>query len=644
MTKSITVKGETVEQAIEHALTILNLSIDDVHVRIDRQASQTRFGLKKVLAEVTVTQVSKNDERESKLSSVARIRDGQLEVSFEEQSYPMLQPSPHVELWVNGERIRERTIILPTDQIECHPITENLPATFTIRIDKEHMTATAIITPGKNIIRNLLETTWQELLIIQVTEKIQMINELTTEDIVKELLDMSITYGLCMETIQQATDTVDANEFVVARGKHAIPSQDATIDLIAYNKKQAVDEHMRVDFREHSPIPTVKAGQLIATYIPPVKGEKGITLFGDDRPVKPPKEIILRPSARVNCFQNKLYAKIDGRPMIEWRGKLVKVDVHPEYRHNADVDLECGNIHFEGDIWIGGSVHSSMFVAASGNIEIMKNCTKASIRGTKSVVIKGSIFSSTVTVGIQEKIIAILVKDLEGILAYLINIESALVQIFTLRKELPEQVPPFLLKQAIRLLLEQKYSDFMQLIKQFIQVVKNHSRRLEEEWIKLSDQLYSLFVEPLGEKQTNILYLRKLIKEAELLLEVYREEARPESILQASFALNSILYSNGNIHIRSKGVYNCSITALNDIVIKGVCRGGEIIASRNITMDEAGSSAGVKTKIQTTEGIIKIDTVHPGTSIQIGEQRHEFFTITHKMTAQINEQGKLVIQ
>ncbi|MDV6377528.1 FapA family protein [Sporosarcina sp. GW1-11] len=645
MTRSITVQAESVEKALEQALSVLKLTIDEVHVRIDRPASTSMFGLKKVLAEVTVTQVLEvleDVEVQKSLSSVARIYNGQLDVRFEEQSYPIILPASGVELRINGEVIQQRTILLPTDTIVCQAITENIPALFVIQLDKEHMIAIATVTPGMHITRALVDTSWQEILNIQVTEKIQMTNDLSTQDFVEELLEMGIEHGLSMDGIQQATETLVRKEFIIARGTPMIDSQDATLKIPESNKKELVDDHERVDFREHSPVPTVKAGQLIATYIPPVRGEMGINLFGDSLPVKPPKEFILRPGSKVNCFQNKIYAKIDGRPMIERRGKLVKVDVNPEFRHMTDVDLECGNIHFEGDVWIGGSVHSSMFVAAAGNIEIMKNCTKASIRGTKSVIVKGSIFSSTVTVGIQEKIIALLVEDLKEILTYLKNIESALGQIFTLREEKAEEVPPFILKQAIHLLLDQKYGDFLDLIKQFIQVVKNHSRRVEKEWLELSDSFYLLFVDPLREEQATVVSLRKLINKTDLLLEVYSEEVRPESLLQAAFALNSILYSNGNIQIRSKGVYNCSITALNDIIIKGVCRGGEVIAGRHIEMDETGSAAGVKTKIQTTDGVIRIGKAYPGTIIQIGELRHEFFTITQDVIARINEKGILV--
>ncbi|PID15462.1 hypothetical protein CSV63_06660 [Sporosarcina sp. P34] len=648
MTRSITIQAETVGEAIKDALEILQLTIDDVHIHVNRPAGTSMFGLKRVLAEVTITEREKTNgiqEELEEISAGVRIHDGRLEVRFNEQAYPIIVPTPGVELLINGIECTGRTILEPTDRVECEAIDEEVNTQLIIQLSDEQMIATALVTPGKRITRTLQNTPWKQVLKIQAIEKVHVFNELTIDSLMDELHRVGIDPSyMSMNGIQQAVKTLEFAEFVVARGILPIESQDARLEIHLDLKKPEEDDEAPIDFREHNFIPTVKAGQLIATYIPAVQGVNGINVLGVTYKVKPPKDVIVRPGPTVDSILHKLYAKIDGRPVIEWRSKLAKIYVNREYRHAADVSLESGNIHFEGDVWIGGSVHPSMFIAASGFITIMRNCTKASIRGTKSVFIQGSIFSSTVTVGIQEKVITIMINDLKEILNYLRNIDSALVQIFALRGENPEEVPPFILKQVIQLLLEQKYAAFTDMNRHFIQVVKNHTRRLDQEWLGLAERLYQLFVDPLREEHTNVLYLRKLIEKANHLIEMYGEEIRPESVLQADFALNSILYSNGDIHIRSKGVYNCSLTALQDITIKGVCRGGEVIAGRHMELDETGSPAGVKTCIQTNAGgIIQIGKAYPGTWIQIGSQRHEILHIRQHITAKLNEDGLLSI-
>ncbi|WP_303969274.1 FapA family protein [Sporosarcina ureae] len=439
MTRSITTQAETVGGAIKEALEILQLTMDDVHVHVKRPAGTSMFGLRKVLAEVTVNEKEKKEsvqEEAEEILAGVRIHNERLEVRFGKQHYPIIVPSTGVELRINGTECTERTIVLSTDSVECSARSEDIAAHFVIRLDEHLMIATAIVTPGKRITRTLQDSPWKQVLNIQVSEKVDVYNELTTEQLVEELNNIGIDTGISLNGIRQAVNTLECTEIIVARGIPPIESQDARLDIHLNFKKleDDEDEDELVDFREHNFIPTVKAGQLIATYIPAVQGSNGKNLKDETYKVKPPKDIIVRPLDTVDSVVHKLYAKIDGRPVIEWRSKLAKIYVNREYRHASNVNLESGNIHFEGDVWIGGSVHPSMFIAASGIITIMKNCTKASIRGTKSVFIQGSIFSSTVTVGIQEKVITMMVNDLTEVLLYLRNIESALVQIFTLRK------------------------------------------------------------------------------------------------------------------------------------------------------------------------------------------------------------------
>lgn len=652
MKRTITIRGESIELALAEALKFLQASEEEVHVEVHQLPGKTMFGLKRNQAEITVTRLEHKEKEEteqkadliSESVAEARIDKGRLEVRFAEQKYPVVFPGDGVELQVNHEEVSQRIILLPTDQISCRARTEFIDPLFTVGFSEDFMQVKLLVTPGKKIKRTLNDTDWETALHIKANEETEYFNSLDPKQIIEELYEMGVEEGISSEEIYQAVKVTETKEFIVAKGSAPIESIDANLQVhLDFHVKEA-EEHERVDFREHTPVPTVREGQLMATYIPPLEGVPGKNLVGQVLPVKPPKEIILRPGKHVTIKDHDIFAQIDGRPIIEWRGKVVKIDVNKEYRHASDVNLESGNIYFDGDVWIGGGVHPSMFVAASGTINVMKNTTKASIRGARSVFINGSIFSSTVTVGIQEKIISMLILDLREILTYLRNIESALNQVFTLRGEQAEKVEPFLLKQAIQLLLEQKFHDFTQMNKQFIQVVKNHSRRLEKEWVELSENLYQLFVDPLREKKTTIGYLRDLIEEAEMLMEIYGEESRPESVLQAVFALNSILYSNGRIHIMSKGVYNCSITALHDITIKGVCRGGEVTGAGDITIDETGSPASVRTTVQTEAGgVIRIGTAYPGTTLQIGKQRYEFLERQKNITALINTEGILTV-
>lgn len=100
---------------------------------------------------------------EEALSS-ARIYNERLEVRFGEQSYPLVTPSTTVELLINGVKTTERTILGPTDTIECSVL------------DEEKMTATAVVTVGKRMFRSLRK------LIVGAEQLLDLYSEETTPE------------------------------------------------------------------------------------------------------------------------------------------------------------------------------------------------------------------------------------------------------------------------------------------------------------------------------------------------------------------------------------------------------------------------------------------------------------------------------
>ena len=117
-----------------------------------------------------------------------------------------------------------------------------------------------------------------------------------------------------------------------------------------------------------------------------------------------------------------------------------------------------------------------------------------------------------------------------------------------------------------------------------------------------------------------------------------------QAVLSVPYAINSVLYSSGTIEVTSKGVYHSSVTAGDSIKVQGVCRGGEIIATRKISLQETGSVNIVKTVVRTGEqGSITIGLAHAGTEIQIGDKRYTFMDKKLGVFAKLNREGDLVI-
>lgn len=660
MGKSISVKAETVEQAVQLALSILKLTMEEVHIEVVSNPKRNLFGLRKMMAEVTVTQleaVSMDDkveqvdemttltsavDKEEKAAGV-RVIDGEIEVLFSDDTYPVIAPSQNSKVDVNGKRVKERTIISPGDEVHVTVSDELIPPQFSIQLLEQDMLAMLTLTPGKKVKRTIRDTEFQQVLQIEVDEEIDYYNDLEPQLIVERLKLMGIQKGLLFSAIKKVTEVDRPYEIIVAKGVPPIEGLDGDLEMHIDYKVKTPGELEKVDFRELNLIVSVEAGQVIATYIPSTPGKDGSSLFGKTIAAKKVEEIVVRTGKNVSQIGNDMIAEISGKPSVDWRQKLVDIDVNPEHFHKGEVNLESGNIRFEGDVRIGGSVQTAMFVGASGTVFIQGAVTKASVHATKSVIVKGNIFSSTINAGQQEFIIGELTMQLKEILGLLEQIQDAIHRVLVIRGDDGDDFTTSELNHLLRLLLEKKYPTFQELNKHFIQKVKNHSQSLSSEWTAIADKFYTIFVTSQHKELEDTESFGLLVQEVRTLVGLYGINMS-QAHLSVPYAINSVLYSSGTIEVTSKGVYHSSVTAGDSIQVKGVCRGGEFVATHKISLQETGSVNIVKTVVRTgAQGSITIGLAHAGTEIQVGNRQYTFMSKRMGVFAQLDEDGNLVV-
>ena len=679
MGKSISVKAETVEEAVQLALSILELKMEEVHIEVVSNPKKNLFGLRKMMAEVNVFQIMESsisvegagktdiamedyldmmalttdvDRRElpidspnsfGKESSEIRIIDGKIEAVFSGDNYPVISPAQNSKVEVNGKQIRKRTIISPDDKVRVKVNDELIPPQFSIQLMEQDMLAMLSFTPGKKVRRVVQNTEFNQVLQIEVDEKIDYYNNLDPQLIVERLKSMGINKGLIFSAIKKVTEVDKPYEIIVAKGISPIEGLDGDLEMHIDYKEKTSDELEKIDFRELNLIVSVEAGQVIATYIPSTPGTDGSSLLGKTIAAKKVKDIVVRTGKNVTQMGNDIIAEISGRPSVDWRQKMVKIDVNPEFFHRGEVNLESGNIRFEGDIRIGGSVQTAMYVGATGAVFIQGTVTKASIHAVKSAIVKGNVFSSTISVGQQEFIIGELTTQLKEILVLLEQIQDAIHRVLAIRGDEGDDIMTSELNHLIRLLLEKKYPTFQELNKNFIQKVKNNVHQLSAEWMDMADKFYSIFVTVQHKELEDTASFGLLIEEVRLLVELYGVKMS-QALLSVPYAINSVLYSSGSIEVTSKGVYHSSVMAGDSIRVQGVCRGGEITATHKISLQETGSVNIVKTVVQTgAQGSITIGLAHAGTEIQVGDKHYTFMDKKMGVFARLDEEGDLVI-
>lgn len=666
MERSIIVKAETVDEAVRIGLSILDVQLVDVDIEILTNPRRSLFGLLKNDAEVRVT----TRELESASSTLdieeivdemtgdgqniegalkeqqpgARIRNSKVELSFEGVGYPILNPRPNIRLFVNQEKVGERVIIKPEDKVEVKVSDRILPPFYSIKLIDQDMFAIITLIPGKKITRTLVDTEFVKVLTVEAAEEIDYYNDLNPQVIVDELREMGVQKGLIFPVIQSIAESEIEMEDVIAKGLQPVEGTDGDIVMHVGLEESSIDEFTAIDYRESSKLLTINEGGLIATRIPAITGKDGYNLLGEVIPAKKVQEITIVAGKNVAIVGNEYIAMIAGKPSIERRNKHVKIDVFKEFVHNKDVDLKSGNIRFDGDVRITGSVKPSMYVSATGNVHIGGSISKATIHSATSITVIKNVFTSTISVGKQKHVLGELASSLELILTYLEQLRDAVKQVLVVRGIENDELTAAELNHLIRLLLEKRYTTFQDLNKGFIQKVKNFTMDLPEEWGVLASKYYKIFIHTSSEELQDAVGLDLLIEESWALVELYREEPEPKSFLSIPYAINSELYCNGDIVVTSKGLYHSFVTAGHHISVKGVCRGGEVFAERSVVLHESGSKTAVKTVVRTgAEGSIRIGYAYAGTEVNVGLKKYVLKSDRSNVYVKLDENAELYI-
>lgn len=691
MKKSVTVQANTVEEAIQQALGILNITIEQADITVLANPGRRLMGFRKVPAEVTVAALeneqpqhaekhqneqetvsaasapmskieqlaslldeadAKNAETASAVQLVkagaqtaaggARIINGELQFDFTGDAFPSVVPHDNVALAVNGEMRKGITVIKPEDDVQLVVQDEISAAAFSIKLIEKDMIALLSFVPGKRVLRTLRDTPWSGRLVIRPEETEEATNDVKPQDIVEELKILGVQQGLLFSAIKKVTEVLKPYELIVAKGTLPVEGTDGDLEVHIRYDEFDPDSEEKVDFREMNAIANVKEGQIIATHVPPVEGTPGKSLLGREIPVKRVRDIVLRPGKNVELREGNIAALISGKPVLEWRDKLVKIDVNNEFNHPGEVGLESGNIRFEGDVRIGGNIQPSMFVGATGGVYVGGSMTKAEIHAMTEAVVRGNVLSSVITVGKHEAAVSELVDLAKQVAGLLAQIKQAVEQIFIIRGEGEADLDPSELKRLIYLLMEKRYAQFENVNKQFIQKVREKADGLDEEWISAANRLYELFVNPLNEDLQNMNDFERLLEDIEILVQLHNTESSPQTKISVPYAINSTLYSSGMIEVTSKGVYHSILTAERAIYVKGVCRGGELSAPVEVVLQETGSESPVKTIIRTSaEGCIKIGRAYAGTEIFIGPRKHVFTKDAVNISARLNAEEQI---
>ncbi|MDD4074943.1 MAG: FapA family protein [Eubacteriales bacterium] len=224
--------------------------------------------------------------------------------------------------------------------------------------------------------------------------------QLTFQRVMQDIQGLyHIGYGLKKEVVAEALENHQYDQrILIAEGLYPVTGADGQL-IYHFEKRYKNSEYRahtldeadesKVDFKELDLFESVTKDQLLVTKVPPKAGTPGCTVLG----IMIPGEMGMLynlPTGKntyVSEDKLKLYSMMNGRVYIV----KDKVEVSNTYTVDGNVDLSVGNIVFDGDVVVRGTVENGYTVKATGSIEVTGTVEAATLEAGTDVLAYGGI-------------------------------------------------------------------------------------------------------------------------------------------------------------------------------------------------------------------------------------------------------------
>ena len=402
--KSIEVRGSSLEEALQKACQELGVKISEIDYEIIEYGNKGLLGVGKKDFHIRVYTTKDNTEILNSIMNVdvadheehfavgAEYTDRDSEVFVRVTSRGvLLKVTPPLG---RGKKINEKKVMNAiysrgVDKFEqslvnkvmkeasgeyCRigemPLNVANDSTVTVQISPDEMKAYIVVTPPK-----------------------PGGFDLEVDEIKNILNNNGVVVGIQDDVLNNIMDYPDYNEpILVAKGLKVQDGKDAKIIYnFNINKEeiQLVEEDGKVNFKELNLVQNVVAGQILATKERATDGEPGRTVTNKLLPARSGKDCSMSPGRNTKLTEDGLSVVSEINGQVYLMGGKVVVD--PVYTIQGDVNLKTGNILFLGTVVVQGSVEDGFSIKAAGNIEIHGSVGRCELEAEGDIIINGGV-------------------------------------------------------------------------------------------------------------------------------------------------------------------------------------------------------------------------------------------------------------
>ncbi len=577
------------------------------------------------------------------------IQEGSIEVTNPKGSGKpaLLIPQEGVELEINGKHVKDKGQVNSEDDIKLKELTYTTPPEITVKISKDKLYAELEVTPEKKIHYKLTDQTPKNTVYLKVDK-----NEFSTgkypsrEEIVLELKKNGVIYGIDTEILEQFARG-EVTQGTIAAGVLPHEGTDGYVEFLFEKDIKKIEheseEKGKIDYRERFHIPQVSEGDTLAIIYDPVEGTSGKNILGEEIPPKPIKEVNVRCGDGVTLEENKVIATSNGRPLLK-KGKNPFISVEPIYVHKGNVDMQSGNLRFQGHVKIEGEINEGMTIKAEGDLEVLNNAAGSNVITGGNATFSRNLINCNVKAGGLHILCQELNQHLEKLCDMVGSTLSAVRQLIKALKERGEQAENNFTVYT-QTLLTTKFPD----IPDTLQTIRNMLEKAEfsppDSVLKRINEADRFFLGEEWKKSKDASSFAKIYKSIQEASNTLASLSTSPSSITSYYVQNSYLKCTGDIHVTGPGSYNSQFECGGKVYIHRLFRGGTIFAEDDVAIGEAGTPGSMLSQgiIQVPkEKSIFIKKVHEGTRIKIGERIHRFDDIEYNVKAKLDHEDNRI--
>ncbi|MCL6454386.1 MAG: FapA family protein [Alicyclobacillus sp.] len=360
---------------------------------------------------------------------------------------------------------------------------------------------------------------------------------------------------------------------------------------------------------------SVTMGTAVARIEPGLPGVPGVDVLG--HPVTPP---VPRDTTTIGSG----VARVGDRLIALRNGQLVctprRVDVVPELVFRHDVTAKQGKVRFDGNVIVYGSVQDGSYIDCTGHVVVHGSVLCATVLAAAGITVSGGVVGSHLVAGQFN----LLYKNLYPTLADLVSEFERFREAHTELVQRAERLPDG--TQRIPRIADVLLARRFPLLEHYVNWLSNdvHPLLLQDDAYRaLRAELRRRWI-GIGRTHVDVADVHRM---HDLLMGYLERVETVASAARASIRVDSVTSSTlqafGDIAVTGAGTYASSLESGGSIHVRGMVRGGFLVAHRQISVGELGTPSGTETsaKVVNPDGGIQVATRYPNTLLQVGERR-----------------------